>query len=301
MNSNPLDITGFSDLSEAEKEQDRKDLEDLRVKTRKAISKLSDTVRSLRAAADYLDEVWRNSKTARAAGSSSGVAGGCLTIAGGIATVASMGLATPLLLAGLGMGFLGAGTNVVTSIREAAINSSEIEKAEEVWQETLASIDEVKATVKKWLLEKEKIRLLYIYHLAEQKLKFSDPAVVEILQKEVLPSLELKTQVGSALKGAALWVTAKAVTGAAITTGVQAGAQAAGGVLQGLTQVGTRAVASRLIVGAGAVCLLWDAKDLKNTIQDLVQNKGSDAARCLRQKADELESANLEEAAWPSG
>ena len=259
-------------------------------KTRKAISKMKVTVESHRAAANYLDAVWKNSNTARAAGSVSGIVGGLLTIAGGIAIVASAGTATPLILAGVGFGVAGAGTNMLTSFGEAAINSSAIKKAQKDWQDTLDSIKEVKATVKKWLVEKEKTRLLYICHLAEdENLAFSDAAVKEILQKEVLPSLEFTTQEESA-QGAARWAAAKATTGA-VGKGVQASAQATGGVLQRLLQTGARAVGGRLIAGVGAVYMLWDAKDLGYTIYDIVRNKGSDAARCLRQNADVLESA----------
>ena len=245
------------------------------------------TVKSHRAAADDLDKVWKKCNTARVAGSTGGILGGLLTIAGGIAIVASAGTATPLILAGVGFGVVGAGTNMLTSLTEAAINSSKIKKAQKDWQETLDSINEVKVTVKKWLVEKEKTRLLYIWHLAEEEnLTFSDAAVKEILQKEVLPSLEFTTQVESALG----WAVAKATTGV-VGKGVQASAQAAGGVLQRLVQTGARAVGGRLIAGVGAVYMLWDAKDLGYTIYDIVRNKGSDAARCLRQNADVLESA----------
>ena len=280
MDSNLLNISGISDLTEAEKQQGRKDLEDLKEKTRKAISKISVTVKSHRAAANYLDEVWRTHSKVRAAGYTGGVTGGLCTIAGGIAMLASAGVATPFIMAGLGLGVAGAGANVVASIREAAINSSEIKKAEKDLQDTSDSIKEVKATVKKWLVEKEKTRLLYICHLAGQTLKLSDPAVIAILQKEVLPFLELEThEVKSAKGSAARWAAAQIVTGAA------------GGILQGVAQAGARAIASKLIVGAGAVCLWWDSKNLQYTIHEILEDKGSDAALWLRQKADELEMA----------
>ena len=277
MDSNLLNISGISDLTEAEKQQARKDLEDLKVKTRKVISKVSVTVNSHRAAANYLDEKWRNYSKVRVVGYTSGVTGGLLTITGGIAMLASAGVAAPFFLAGVSLGVAGAGTNVAASIHEAAINSSEIKKAEMDLHDTLDSIKEVKATVKKWLVEKEKTRLLYICHLAWETLKLSDPAVIAILQKEVLPSLELEThEVKSAKGSAARWAAAQTVTAAAVVTG------AAGGVLQGVAQASAR---------AGIVCLWWDAKNLQYTIQEIVEDKGSDVARCLRQKADELEMA----------
>ena len=281
MDSFLLNISGISDLTEAEKQQERKDLEDLKVKTRKAISKMSVTVKSHRAAANYLDEVWRNYSKVRVVGYTGGVTGGLLTIAGGIALLASAGVATPFLLAGVGLGVAGAGTNVAASLSEAAINSSEIKKAEKDLQDTSDSINEVKATVEKWLVEKEKTGLSYIYHLAGQTLTLSDPAVIAILQKEVLPSLELETHELKSAKGSeARWAQAETVA-----------TEAAVGGLKKEALVGATLMASKLIVGAGAVCLWWDAKNLQYTIQEIVKDKGSDAARYLRQRADKLESA----------
>ncbi len=256
---------------------------------RKALSKMSDTAKSHRAAADYLDAVWIECKQAHVAGGSAGVLGGCLTIAGGIATITTGGAATPFLLAGVGIGAAGAGTKWFASYREKAINSSEIKKAEKDLQETIDSINDVKQTVKKWLIEKGKTKLLYICYLAERIriLKFSDPAVIaviEILREEVFPSVEIETQLESAQRSVARWAAATAVA-----NGVQASSQAAGGFLQGFFQVGARAVAGKLVAGVGAVCMVLDAVDLGYTIQDIVENKKSDAAQCLRQKADELE------------
>ena len=274
-------MTSFSELSEAEKQQVRKDLEDLRVKTRKSIYKVRNTIKSHRAAADYLNEKWRKCRQVRAAGYMGGVTGGLLTIAGGIAITASADVATPFLLAGVGFGFAGAGTTVVASIQEAAINLSVMKKAEKDLHETLDSINEVKATVKKWLVEKEKTTLLYICHLAGETLKLSDPAVIAILQTEVFPSLELEThEVKSANGSAARWAQAETVT-----------TEAAGGVLKEVAQAGAKEIASKLIVGAGVACLLWDAKNLQYTIHEILEDKGSDAARWLRRRADELESA----------
>ncbi len=285
-------ITSFSDLSEAEKEEDGKDLKDFQKTSRKAISKVEETVKSHRVAADYLDSVWMKCKTAYALGSFGGVVGGCLTIAGGIATLATAGAAAPLLLAGTGIGVAGAGTNVLTSFAEAAINSSEIKKADKDLQETLNSIHEIKEILNAWLVKKDERRLSYIRYLAELTLKFSDPAVMEILQA-VLPSLGLSpTEMKSYLARAMAWAAAQAVAKSVVEGLTQVGAQAAvrGGVMEGVKQASARAAGS-LFVGVGAVFAVLDGKNLNYTIKEIVENKGSDAARFLREKADELENA----------
>lgn len=101
-------------------------------------------------------------RTAHAAGSTSSIVGGLFTIGGGIATIMTAGAATPLLLAGVGFGVAGAGTNLGTSIVEAAINSSEIEKPEKDLKETLDCVDNVNRIVQLWLNSKEKAKLLYL-------------------------------------------------------------------------------------------------------------------------------------------
>lgn len=47
------------------------------------------------------------------------------------------------------------------------------------------------------------------------------------------------------------------------------------------------------MIRVNVALVVWGAIDLTYTIKDIVQDKGSDAARSLRQKADELERAFL--------
>lgn len=53
----------------------------------------------------------------------------------------------------------------------------------------------------------------------------------------------------------------------------------------------TPRLAGQVIVGVSAAFLVWDAIDLGWTLTDLVRKKGSQAAKILRDKADELDSA----------
>lgn len=62
----------------------------------------------------------------------------------------------------------------------------------------------------------------------------------------------------------------------------------------GLAEGGAKAagkVAGKAMIGLTAVLVLWEAIDLGYTIKDIVEDKGSEAAQILRQRADELESA----------
>lgn len=72
---------------------------------------------------------------------------------------------------------------------------------------------------------------------------------------------------------------------------VKASAQAADDIAQAGVKAGSNAgkVAGGVIIGVSAVFLVWDVFDLHFTIRDLVKKKGSDAAKALRAKADELD------------
>ena len=54
-------------------------------------------------------------------------------------------------------------------------------------------------------------------------------------------------------------------------------------------KVGTK-LGGSLIIGASAAFLVLDAMELTFTVRDIINVKGSDAARCLRDRADELEA-----------
>jgi len=275
----------FSDLTKAQKQEDSKDLKELEVKTKKMISKATDTINSLRTAANKLDEVWKTSKETQATGKRCKIAGGLLALAGGIATAMTMGAATPLLVAGMGIGAVGAGADLVTSLKEASINSAEIKKAEEKLKDTSNSIKDVTNTVQLWRETKEDVRLLYICCLAE--LSQDDNGLLKkLLQDLVLHSIMLSANV--------LGVTGRAALSSEVflaNVAVQGVAKAAA---TGLADSGAKAagqVASTVMIGVGAALVIWDFMDLQYTVKEIVEDKGSEAARCLRQKADEIESA----------
>jgi len=62
-------------------------------------------------------------------------------------------------------------------------------------------------------------------------------------------------------------------------------------ITQAGTKVGANAskVAGRVIIVVSAVFLTWDIYDLYFTIRGLLNEKGSDAVKALRAKADELD------------
>ena len=310
-------VRGINELSDAERQQCWSGLHDLQMKTVDARVKIQITADSFRAAADKLDQVWRDCKIAHAAGTTGGIISGCLAL-GGI--VMSGGAATPFLLAGLGFGVGGAVTNIGTSCVEASINSSEIEKAEKLWREALDSINVVTTTVQSWLDKKEMARIGYILYLAEA-FEFVDPVLLNLLHDvvstvfgipiNILKRLSAATAPSKA--GAKLLTEVGAQGGKGIAqladdaaqvgkTGLQvaddmaqvgkAGLQASDDVAQAGAKAGSKSAgkyAGKVLIAANIAFLMVDCIDLGFTVRDLVKNKGSEAAKDLRRKAKQLE------------
>ena len=219
--------------------------------------------------------MWKSSEKTQAVGKSTSLAGGLLTIAGGIATVITGGAAAPLLIAGMSCGVAGAGINLTTSYIEASRNSSEIEEAEEKLRDIRDSMENVKNTIQLWWKTKDVVRLLYICCLAELNQDKNDP-VKTILHKLVLNFLEWpgvnvgmpRSRVGRA---------------AALSFADEARALPAASAAD--------RVASEVVTAVSDVFPVVGAINLAFTIKDIVEDKESAAARCLREKADQLEWA----------
>ena len=109
-----------------EKEDFEDDVRGLNATLFQLVSAREDTIRKLRASADYLDSIWFRCKVSRTVGTSTSVVGGSLTIAGGILTLTTAGAAAPLLIAGIATSSVGAATNIGTSLIERIINSKQV-------------------------------------------------------------------------------------------------------------------------------------------------------------------------------
>lgn len=247
-------------------EADKGDVHDLFMEAVDARAKIPD---ELDAIADTLDKVWWNCKIAHAVGTTSGIISGCLTLAG--VTVATGGVAAPLLYTGLGLGIIGSLINLGTSSVESSITSAKIEEAEKLWGEALDRINAVHTTVQSWLDKKEKTKVYYFLYLAEDS-KLIDPAMLDLLYDIVSP--------GTLKHGEKL---VKSV-GAGIT-------QTSDDVAQAGTKAWSKTAekcAGKVLPAVNIVFLMADCVDLSFTIRDLVESNGPEVANMLRKKAKQL-------------
>ena len=134
----------------------------------KMISNLKKAVESLRAAADKLDDVRDKHNLVHLGGTAAGIVGGLLTLGGGIATLMTAGVASPLLSAGLVFGVAGAGTNITAKIIESSINSNEIKRANRDMKEALDSIAEMRNILEDLLDKKETPLMSHTINLADK-------------------------------------------------------------------------------------------------------------------------------------
>lgn len=346
------DMPRWDDLNQEEMQQLVEEVQEVAGHVDAMNVSLENAVKNLRAAAEFLDKVWKDCKVASAVGSSAGITGGVLTVLGGVATVMTAGAATPLLIAGTAFGVAGACTNLGTSAVEASANSTVVQGAEEAVENANRAIQTVRERINKLKTGKSQIRLVFLAGLAIRMLGKNHLVVAFIkdllrtdLLTKVLPSVTnaLRAVSGLAVRGGVQEVATVASRGLVetasrevVSVGVNVGARkivTKNGVKVGVrvarrvrvaTKVGGRAVrkagteaaskatgnavanggskavgkagaqggakaAGGFIIGVSAAFLVLDVIDLAFTVRDIVKNEGSDAARSLRDKADEYE------------
>ena len=223
-----------------------------------------------------------------------------------------------MVYAGLGLGLGSLGINLGPSKIETAINSAEVENAEKLLNETLDSIDKVQQLITNWPNKKEIARIVYICLLAKH-LKV-ERHVMNLLS--VVLSFRLGSPASmSTLKTAEMiMVTAVSREGIKATTktakelgaqfaddfvqaaGTAGGAQVADDVVQAAEGVGGATATARggnvgalvggfiskALIVVNVALLMYDVIYMGFTIRDLINNKGSDASKCLREMANQL-------------
>ncbi|XP_022808809.1 uncharacterized protein LOC111345795 [Stylophora pistillata] len=262
---NPEDLNSLSiDLSELEMEQVGDVLAELQVRMIKIFSKLIETAESFHAAADKLDEVWKDCKAVRFVGTSS-ILGGLVMLGGGIASLMTAGAATAFIAAGIGFYVGGTIVKGGAHFYEEVKNSIEITKAEDLLQKLLVGIYEVDAIALSKLGTLEENNLWYLRYLAETQ-GLNDPI------KNILAEL------AALRRKQAIYTKDFARTGT--KTRSKSSFEACSSKLKSLDEV---------LLNSNVSTIIWDTEKLGLTIKDVIENKGSEAAKILRKKANELE------------
>ena len=192
-------------------------------------------------------------------GSSGGVVGGALTVAGGVATVLSGGLAAPLLFSGLGVG-LGSGlTGGIAAVTQKIIESSQMKRCQLAIR----------------LDEKSTEDLVQHVESVKRSMKNFDTGIQPYT-----------TAASAVVKGVGLGIGGEVVAGAGYVA-----ATLGDDVAKLLLSSGTRVLTGSLTAVLGGVMIPWDLYNLKNGIHDLLSGDMSEASKQIRKIAAELKKA----------
>lgn len=321
------EINRCDPLSQEDIQQLVNQVQDVADKVNEMNLRIENTAKHLRDVANQLDNIWKDCRIASAAGLGASTVGSFLSILGGIATIMTAGAASPLLVAGVSMGAAGTLTNLGTLVVEAFLNSPILKEAEEAVQEANRAINKVKMVITGLRVAKSQIHLVFLSGLAIRMLGkdhllvafLKDVIHSNVLAKvlpsvmEALPAIKglgvgTVENAASAAQGGFFKATSKqamSVTrtgeGIAINVGTELTVKSAKLVSEEagntVMKTGTEAVtktaakkAGRFIIGANVAFFLVETMDLAFTVRDIVKNKGSDAARNLRHKANEYEA-----------
>ena len=186
----------WDDLNQEEIQQLVEEVQDVAEHVDTMNVSLENAVKQLRAAADFLDQMWKDCKIASAVGSGANITGGLLAVLGGVATIMTAGVATPLLIAGTALGVAGTCTTLGTSAVEASANQSVIQEAEVAVQNANRAIETVRKRISMLKTGKSQVRLVFLAGLAIRMLgknhlvvSFMKDLLRTDLLTKVLPSM----------------------------------------------------------------------------------------------------------------
>ena len=262
-------------FSEHEMELDGKDLAEIQKEMMEMSSEFLKTANSLRAAAAKLEQVLKGCQMTRIAGRGA-VLGGMLIIGGGI--FMSLGAAAPILATGIGVALCGTTAQVGADIYEKVENLIEIKKAEKLLRKLLMVIDEIGQSK---LGRKKEKNLSYLHYLAQTH-ELNDP-IIEMLSEPFefkrKQAMNTKEDTRHAPK-----VFVPIVTQVPPKSNFNARSPKAASKAEGKSSVEVPLDVKKII---------WDTEVLGSTIRAVIEIKGFDAPKVLREKAGELEKLAL--------
>lgn len=263
-------LTELHRFSEEQNQRYERNINELLGERTQLVYDVRKTIRSVRAAADKLDHIQWSGDIVRATAYGSGLVGGLSTVGAGIATLMTAGLAVPLVVAGGVFGVGGVITHLAGNAHEAYKKSNEIERADKDWKEALDSIRRFIRKIEDMKNEKKGSILNAILQYLNPALKSSLFGAACVKGKEAVDLMK------KGIKEATFEATKESVDDVA-----KAGTEA--------FIKNNAKVLSKVMIGVGAVFVIWDTVNMVTSIKDVVFKKKSEAGRVLREKADYLE------------
>jgi len=179
-------------LNQEDMQQLVNEIEDVAENVHEMNVRAEHAIKQLRNAADYLDKVWKDRRIVSAVGTGANIAGGVLSIAGGMATIMTAGAAVPLLMAGGALGVAGSCSNVGTAAVEECINSSIVQETDEAVRNANRAIEKVQKLFNAIKTGKNQVRLVFMADMAIRMLD-KNHLLVKLLKAVVHPDMWAKT------------------------------------------------------------------------------------------------------------
>jgi len=257
-----------------------------------------DTIDKLLDGADYLDSVWLRCRVSRTLGTSTSLVGGGLTIAGGMLTLATMGVGAPVLIAGIATSSVGAAANIGTSVIEKVVNSRQVKALNLALERDKTVMDKLRTQMGSLKKYESSAKLRELMKGAETLLG-EDHLLLLLLRGELHLEENTPTLASSCSCVAApesddsLPSQARTLLTQTSRDDVNYSVMDTGVLVESSKVIGqnTFKATGQVVVGLSAVFMVWDAIDLGQSISDLVRREGSQAGKLLRGRAGVLESA----------
>jgi len=224
------------------------------------------TIRELREVADYIDSVSKKTGIAKVVGSSGGVLAGGLTIAGGVMTVMTAGLALPVLAAGAGLGLASGLTGASAALSKKILSSKQMTRVHTAIEVDTAATNDLVSEVE----------------ALKQDVRVGKVANVVFT-------------VGGIASGAKglLDIVRGATPGQTILAGLETVSQIFGEnvnkeIVKLLARTSGQVLSGTVTSVFGGVTMLWDMYQLKTGIKQIVEG-GEEASEQIRDIASQLE------------
>ena len=259
------------------------------------VPKRKATIKEIREIAEELHTVSKNVNAAKLTGTTAAVAGGIATVAGIGVTFMTGGLAAPLIGWGIAGSVAGAVTSSGADVVGQYISRDKMEKAQKKLKEEAKLSEEIEQ--KKAKLDGMVDRLSYSLNLDR------DQVLGILFLTNLVSRLVFARRPGRMLRGTGTSVlmfytvvsgltlmltrvsfeaVGKGMTKTAVNISLKGFTKVVGSVLKGVA------------VGAAGFVLMWDIYQLVETSVDMAKGSQSSAADALRKVADELEKQTKE-------
>ena len=222
-------------------------------------------------------------------GSGMTIVGGSLSLAGGVVTVMTGGLASPLIGAGLAFTVGGTAVNVNNAIAWAVIDNRKKKELNQAFEEDEEALKVVNEKFHEIKLSYQHLKNLFQSLVADVQLRIFKDVFIETFGVQGNNLLQTLSATNILNSGAAVSDSiGRKVVSYTGDVAINKLVDAVDGATTAATKLSTKGLGG-VLIGLNSILVFVEGVDLGLTIQDMVKNKGHEAATEIRNVADKLE------------